>query len=353
MPDTTPLPRGERTRTAEKLLLEALPSWSPGSLLCTSLGRGQLGAEAARRWPDQQVTIWWSDLYQSQQAREFQGDDAPPNLNIICQPDPPPGPYDRVAIPLNHTGDAEWAREAIQTGYLALKEGGRLIVAVDNKRDSWLGAELRKLSPKIDKVGTRRGVVYELPREGDLKRIRNYRCEFAFRDQGRLIQAVSRPGVFSHRRLDLGARKLMDAMTLEPGDTVLDLGCGAGTVSLAAALRAEGVRVHAVDSDSRAIQCTQEGAKLNGIETITTELSANGPWEKTNFRVVLANPPYFSHFRIAREFLEIAESRLAPGGELLLVTQSPNWYEEHAPEYFASMRIEPAKKYWVLRATRM
>ena len=134
-------------------------------------------------------------------------------------------------------------------------------------------------------------------------KMKDYSCEFAFRDRGRLIRALSRPGVFSHRHIDPGARHLIDAMEIGPGDRVLDIGCGAGTVSLAAAFRAEGVQVHAVDSNVRAIECTRIGAEFNGLANVTAELNAVGNFAGAgSFDLALANPPYYSGFRIARAF---------------------------------------------------
>ena len=48
------------------------------------------------------------------------------------------------------------------------------------------------------------GAVYVATKTEPLKKIKNFECEFAFRDRGRLIRAVSRPGVFSHRSIDAG-----------------------------------------------------------------------------------------------------------------------------------------------------
>ena len=63
-----------------------------------------------------------------------------------------------------------------------------------------------------------------------------------------LIHLRTRPGVISHRKVDPGARRLMAAMEIGPGDRVLDIGCGSGVVALAAAVRAEGASVLAIDS---------------------------------------------------------------------------------------------------------
>ena len=148
------------------------------------------------------------------------------------------------------------------------------MASTDNPRDRWLHAEMRKLFATVTRRESSLGTVYLARCDRPLKRVRNFRCEFAFRDRGRLIHAVSRPGVFSHREVDPGARQLMAAMEIAAGDRVLDMGCGSGTVSLAAAFRAEGVNVLAVDSHARAVECTALGAARNGLGNITVEHSA-------------------------------------------------------------------------------
>ncbi len=345
-------PRRNRARPAEQLLLDHLADWSPSGLLVTSLGFGQLARQAAADWGDQAVTLWESDLQRVAAIRHDAEHQLPGNLTIATTPELPAGPFDRIALPISRTGDAEWARETLQAAYLALSESGRLVVSVDNRHDRWLGAQLRTLTPRITTTANRRGIVYELAYDGPLKRIRNFRCRFAFRDGERLIHAESWPGVFAHRRLDLGARKLIEAMHVAPGDTVLDLGCGSGCVAFAAALRAEDVAVHAVDSDARGVASTEVGMGLNELTNVTVEHTATGPQRLGGFQRVLANPPYFSHFRIARDFLDIAHAALAPGGELVLVTQSPDWYDQHGRDWLTNIQLEPAKKYTIVRGQR-
>ena len=54
-------------------------------------------------------------------------------------------------------------------------------------------------------------------------------------------------------------------LALTPADTVLDLYCGAGTISLAAARRAK--RVVGIEIVEEAVEDARFNAKLNGIET--------------------------------------------------------------------------------------
>jgi 16S rRNA (guanine1207-N2)-methyltransferase len=181
--------------------------------------------------------------------------------------------------------------------------------------------------------------------------VKNFACEFAFRDCGRLIRAFSRPGVFSHRHLDPGARQLMEEMEISGGDRVLDIGCGAGVVALAAACRADDVSVHAVDSSARAIECTLRGAELNELTNVTTELNADGQFANGGgaFDVALANPPYYAGLRIAEHFLTVARFALRPGGRVTVVTKQPAWFARHMPSWFDDVTLTERKCYHIFR----
>jgi 16S rRNA (guanine1207-N2)-methyltransferase len=212
---------------------------------------------------------------------------------------------------------------------------------------------MRDLFGAVTRRVAERGVVYLARKSEALKKVRNFACEFAFRDQGRLIRVYSRPGVFSHRRIDAGARQVLNAMEVREGDKVLDVGCGSGVLGLAAALRAPGVEVLAVDSNARAVECTGIGARANGLANLRTELNASGDYPGPGtFQLALANPPYYAAFQIARHFLQSAAAALAPGGRIVVVAKFPEWYEEHAPEWFEQVEIEPSKEYWIIRGVK-
>ncbi len=134
---------------------------------------------------------------------------------------------------------------------------------------------------------------------------------------------------------------------------MLDIGCGAGTVALAAACRADGVRVHVVDSNVRAVECTRLGAVRNGFENLTTELNAVGNYAGSGtYDLALANPPYYSGFRIASHFLTAGRESLRPGGTLLLVTKHPAWYDEHMLQWFDDITMTEKKGYVLIQGLR-
>jgi 16S rRNA G1207 methylase RsmC len=336
----------------EALLIDVVSEMSGQRVICASPGLAQFAGAAAEALPDAVVSCTYLDLYRANLAIEYWGDWRP-NLKIECLADLVGDEADVVALPFSSGGEAELTRDLLQAGHQRLKQGGRLFASTNNRKDAWLGEQLQKLFRKLERRKLTKGVLYVGTKTEPLKKLKNYSCEFAFRDQGRLIRAFSRPGVFSHRHIDPGARHLIDEMRIAAGARVLDIGCGAGTVTLAAAFRAEGVQVHAVDSNVRAVECTQRGAELNALSNVTTELNANGNYAGAGqYDVALANPPYYSGFRIASHFLAAGRDALRPGGRILLVTKLPEWYQENMPEWFDDVSMTERKGYFLFTGVR-
>ena len=347
------IPSALPVRPHEQLLIDAIDELSANRVICTTAGRGQFAEAYARQRPESQVECCFFDLFQKNQT-EFQINDNGPvdNLKLVCEPDLPATEADLVAFVFRKGGDAELTRDLMQQGYQRLVDGGRMIASTDNDEDQWLHEQLRDLFPKVTRRPYRKqGTLYLATRTGPLKKPKVFDCEFKFRDRGRLIRVCSRPGVFSHRRIDLGARTLINTMQVRPGMKVLDMGCGVGTVSLAASLAAERVTVMALDSNPRAVQCTQRGAEWNSCPGITAILDCEGASASTeDFDLVLANPPYFSNYAIAELFLDTAYRALKKGGLVHVVTKTPNWFLERMPMWFSDIRESEVGDYRVLTA---
>jgi 16S rRNA (guanine1207-N2)-methyltransferase len=254
---------------------------------------------------------------------------------------------------LSRRGDSELTREMLQLGHERLRVGGRMLASIDHVGDHWLLAQLQKLFEKVRRRQGEGGVIYEATKTGPLKKRKNYAAEFAFRDGERLIQLHTRPGIFSHRELDDGARALIKTMAIEPGMRVLDIGCGSGAVAIAAALRASGVRVTAIDSHPRAIECTRFAAEQNNAAQGDVRLDCDGSTiEPGEYDVVAMNPPYYSGYQLARLFVAIAERATRPGSRLFVVTKTPRWYGENLPEAFGEVVAQRVGHYTVMIAQR-
>ena len=176
---------------------------------------------------------------------------------------------------------------------------------------------------------------------------------------------MSRPGVFSHRKLDLGARALIESLSVpdgkhsfevvQSGMKVLDLGCGSGAVGFAASARADSVSIHALDANARAVQCAKTGAEKNGLlkESYSTQLECDGECKGAGtFDLVLANPPYFSNHRIAEIFLKATRRALKPGGRTHFVTKQPKWFVEEFASVFEDVSVREGRGYFIVKGTQ-
>jgi len=341
------MPREERP--AERLLIDFLPHCAARRILCNTVGRAQLAAECTRQSDGSEVTCWLLDLYQLQQIQATQS--VPSNLRLNCTADPPSGEVDLIAWAFSQDGNGELVRDLLQIGYERLAIGSQFVAAIDNPRDKWLHELLQNLFEHVSRHGNDTGVLYAATKTTGLKKRKQYAAEFAFRDGQRLIHLRTRPGVFSHREVDGGARALIKTMNIQTGMRVLDLGCGSGAVGIAAALRMASAHVNAIDSNPRAIESTLWAAERNAAGNVIATLDCDGRGiEQGAYDLVLTNPPYYSHFRIARLFVEIAAKALKPTGTLLIVTKTPQWYADHLPETFTEVTTQAVGSYVVVSA---
>ncbi len=356
----------ERSRASEALLFALLPEAKIGPqarVWCVSPGRGQLAVEAARASPERQVVVSFVDAFLADAAREAAGGregTAPPNLTVDCAADFPKGPFDAALMPLRAGADSELAWEMLQHAYVELNVGGTLIASVDERRDHWVAGRMEALfGTRFTRHKADDAIAYIGIKRDPLKKVKTFDCEFAFRDRERLVRAVSRPAVFSHRRLDLGARAVLESLSwteenglerdyLENGMRVLDYGCGSGTVGIACALRSKDVKVHFVDSMPRAVACALRGAEMNGITGCTGAVCFDGQLDVGNFDLALLNPPYYSHFRIAEVFVLAARGGLRRGGRVHIVTKQPEWFLERLPRDFDKVSTRMLRTYDVV-----
>lgn len=353
-----------RTPVAEQLAIEGSRELTGTRFLCTSLGRGQCAVSLVERLPEAQATVHFLDHFAARETREFFGA-THPRLSVTCSAEMPDEEYDAAVVPLTKGGESELGRDLIQEAYHRVRVGGQFIAVVDNPRDLWLHHELEKLSKHITRQTERKGNIYIVKKKEPLKRLRDFSCQFAFRDNETLVQVVSRPSVFSHRRLDLGARALLEGTSVNAGEHVLDIGCGSGAVGLALALREKGVKVHGLDSNPRAAWCLLAGAALNGLSvadpgdsietgaTVSASVSDSGEVPRTGaFDVAVGNPPYFSNFKIADIFLHAALKGVRSGGRVYMVTQQLEWFVARMKQLFKDVQSSEHRGYSVVTAVR-
>ena len=101
-------------------------------------------------------------------------------------------------------------------------------------------------------------------------------------------------------RAGVDAALLAAACDAEPGQSVLDAGCGVGAVLLCAAFRRPGATFLGLESDSDALVLAHENIALNGLQDRVSVQGADvgQPFSRLDlspFDAALANPPFFDN----------------------------------------------------------
>lgn len=133
---------------------------------------------------------------------------------------------------------------------------------------------------------------------------------------------------------------LAAACPARPGDSVLELGCGAGVASLCLAWRVTSLRLTGLEQQSDYAHLARLNAKQNqlAISVVTGDLAAMPAALKAEiFDHVIANPPYFHAGPTATEYgraaarheetplpiwIDAGLRRLHPGGTITLVQRA-------------------------------
>ncbi len=357
------LPRG----VPDRLIMNAADQILPGSGLLVLIGGTALAKHLVHLRPDVAWTVFTpehfyleavirslSDNGEEDQPESIQS----PHVELFCTPDLPEGAFDTIIFPTEARAVAEMTREMLQQICNRLKTGGRVITSTNNAKDHWLHQQLRQAFGRITAIGDKQGVCY-IARKGEgPKKQKDFRAEFAFRDGERLIRCASRPGVFSHRRIDPGARALIRSLDLLNDEQskgvvrperIVELGCGCGAVVVGAALRYPKATVLAVDSHARAVQSTEQTARLNNASNIAVMLTSNAVLPNAGrCDLFLTNPPYYSDYQISELFLQSADESLRSGGRLHLVTRLTDWHENRMTEIFGNVTVHRYGEYDVL-----
>jgi 16S rRNA (guanine1207-N2)-methyltransferase len=294
-----------------------------------------LVAELAAALPEANLTFWQTDLHQADKLRRELTTRNLPGT-VISTPDlwDLPTQYQTVLFPSLIHADRELKIDVIEQAFQILNPGGRLITLSEYVADTECAGWHKKVFGQCSEIPRNKlgSAFWSSKNEPQARRRHEVRFHVQ-RENAPSCVFLSRPGTFGYGRMDLGARALIEVAEVKPGDHVLDLGCGIGTVGVLAGLAAgETGHVTLTDSNVRACALAEHNCQTNGVKNYRVVSSyTQDEIADSSFDVVLANPPYYANSEIARRFIASGFRTLKPGGKFVLVTKVPG---DVVPEVF-------------------
>ena len=176
--------------------------------------------------------------------------------------------------------------------------------------------------------------------------------------RGREIALFTRPGVFSWDHVDEATALLAEAMVVNAGEHVLDLGCGAGALGITASGLSGGAPVTLVDADMEAVRSAARSIEHAGVpnaRVIPSDIASAVLAE--HFDVVVTNPPFHvgkaTDLDVPLQFIEDAWHVLNAGGRLFLVANRTLPYERAIYQRFGNIAtVHDGRRFKVLSAVR-
>jgi len=334
-------------------LLDLLPTIAERLLppLCIVLGSPVRAARIAGRVPADRC--FQMDLFQAERLqRELERDHVPAQVVTGADLWDLPAEFQTVVYPVEEGGERGLKLDVVEQAYHILRPRGTLVVLSPYLMDDLFPAVLKKTFGKGHVPITAKGQVIWAQRGPDHPRRRHEVTFHATVAGDGPLPFLSRPGIFSYGRIDVGARALLEVAKIRAGDRILDLGCACGTNGVFAGRRAGPTgRVTFIDSNLRAVALAEHNARANGLTNFEVLTSAEGGrMQPGSFDVVLANPPYYAQDAIAQLFIDRALPLLRPRGRFYLVTKKWEVVGQMVAEAFGHTAVVSVRDYGVVVA---
>ena len=171
---------------------------------------------------------------------------------------------------------------------------------------------------------------------------------------GQKMTFLTDAGVFSKKMIDFGSQALLKNVAVNEGESLLDVGCGYGTLGLTL-VKAFGVQATLVDINKRALDLAEQNAVKNQV---AATIFQSNVYETVQgqFDHVISNPPIRAGKQVVHEVIAGRFDHLKAGGDLTIVIQK----KQGAPSAKAKMEevfrnceiVKKDKGYYILRSVK-
>jgi len=319
------------------------------------LGSPRTAADIAEAFARPGTVCWQMDRFQADRVSDELRER---NIaaNVVCSADvwDQPAEFNCAIFPAAQRGERELKLDVVEQAYHVLRPHGLFSVLSPVPRDQVFPPAMKKQFRRVALESSRDGTALWSTCEGTRKRRRHETTFSAKVSEGRYVDFISRPGLFTYGRLDDGTRSLLDVLETRAAERIIDLGCGGGTAGIVAALRSgDGAHITLADSNARAVQVAALNASRLGVTEYAAHLTTDfAELPAASFDLALANPPYFAGYAVARLFVEQARRLLRPGGRLYLVSRLPESILPAVEELFPAPLILGRRDYAIVVAVR-
>lgn len=171
---------------------------------------------------------------------------------------------------------------------------------------------------------------------------------------GQNMTFLTDAGVFSKKMIDYGSQTLLKCLDFHKQESVLDVGCGYGTLGLTL-VKAKGVEATLVDINQRALDLARQNADRNQV--LATIFQSNIYQNiEGRFHHIISNPPIRAGKQVVHEVIAGSYAHLLDGGDLTIVIQK----KQGAPSAKAKMEdvfgnceiLKKDKGYYILRSRK-
>lgn len=338
-------------------LIEAIPLFPAKSERLLVLGNrtGALAMMAASHHPGLEAIVSSLDCYHHHAVGRNLQRNTCPHVTSRCEANVPERDFfDAVCLQISPgTTSDELILDLLQQSHLALKPGGRCFVATEEEAP-WIAGHVKKFFGYCSVRGQFKGsTLLMAQKKGELKALKVYQATFTMTvPRGLPVTLTTVPGVFSHRRVDIGAQALAETAVTQPNDAILDMGCGCGSIGISLVKNQPSASVTFVDSHSRATASTRQNCVDNGIARFSVILSDQGVEPPPRFTLVVGNPPYYSHDRITDFFIRTAYNVLLPGGRVYMVAKTATHHLEYMKELFGNAELLHRRGYQIVKSVK-